>query len=253
MQKTRDDIIDPRSDAAAGPASGIGRRRLLAAGAAIGLGALAPTGARAGGDFGEALADSGVSLEPGAQRQLVPSGLAPERTGLDPTPKLAPERTIRDLRQMLAERSGRRTVKVFNAHTNESLRATYFADGTYREDELARLDHFFRDWRAQAMVRMDPDAIDIIASLQALAETETPLVILSGYRTRRTNQMLANRYDGVAANSFHMRGMAIDLTLPGYSVEGLWRNALALGRGGVGYYPENGFIHVDSGPVRRWS
>jgi len=253
MRKTPNGSDDTRPDATGRPASGLGRRALLAGGAAAGLSALAPQGARAGGDRGEALADGGVGLQARVHRQLVPGRLAPERAEPLAGPNLAPERTLRDLRQMLAERSGRRTVRMVNAHTNEWLRTTYFADGSYRPEELARLDHFFRDWRAQAMVRMDPDAIDILASIQALTESDSPVVVLSGYRTRATNEMLAQRYDGVAANSFHMRGMAIDLTLPGYSVEGLWRHALALRRGGVGYYASSGFIHVDSGPVRRWT
>ena len=47
--------------------------------------------------------------------------------------------------------------------------------------------------------------------------------------------------------------MAVDVRLDGYAVRALRRAALALGRGGVGDYPRSGFVHLDTGRVRRWS
>jgi uncharacterized protein YcbK (DUF882 family) len=154
---------------------------------------------------------------------------------------------------MLAERAGStRRLALYNAHTNESLSATYFRDGAYRSDALAQLNQFMRDWRVGQITRMDPTVFDIMAALLRLADTSQPMILLSGYRTPQTNALLARSHEGVATNSYHMRGMAVDVTLPGYSLGELHRMALRIGAGGVGYYPSNGFIHVDTGPVRTW-
>lgn len=216
------------------PAPRLSRRTLLAAGAATGLASLSAGAARADGP----LRSSGLRAEPSFP--LRPRGLGPERD-------------ITDLRHMLAERAGStRRVTLFNAHTNESLSATYFRDGNYRSDAMAELNQFMRDWRVGQITRMDPSVFDILAALQRLAEARQPMILLSGYRTPQTNAMLARTNEGVAANSYHMHGMAVDVTMPGYSLSELHRMALNLGAGGVGYYPSNGFIHVDTGPVRRW-
>lgn len=212
----------------------IGRRRLIAAGAA-GLAGLAAAPAMA------------------QQRRLAPSGLNPEPNFPLRPRGLAPERTIRDLRHMLAERAGStRRLSLYNAHTDEQLTATYFQDGEYRGEALAQLNHFMRDWRVGQITRMDPGLFDVITALTRLADTRQPLIVLSGYRTPQTNAALARTHEGVAVNSYHMHGMAVDVTLPGYSLSELHRMALNLGAGGVGYYPANGFLHVDTGPVRRW-
>jgi uncharacterized protein YcbK (DUF882 family) len=67
-----------------------------------------------------------------------------------------------------------------------------------------------------------------------------------------TNESLRAHSTGVAKNSLHIQAEAIDLRMPGVDTLKLRKAALALGRGGVGYYPRSDFIHVDVGRVRQW-
>ena len=148
---------------------------------------------------------------------------------------------------------GRRRVRLFNVHTGERLQVEFFADGAYRPEALARLNHFLRDWRDDAVVPIDPGVIEILALIQRAAATDTPIYVLSAYRTPQTNALLARSNALVARNSLHMQGKAIDIVLPGYRLAGVRDFVLALGAGGVGFYPRHNFIHVDTGRVRTWS
>jgi uncharacterized protein YcbK (DUF882 family) len=64
--------------------------------------------------------------------------------------------------------------------------------------------------------------------------------------------MLASRSHNVSPKSLHLQGKAIDIRLADVSLDRLRTTALGLGRGGVGYYPESNFVHVDTGRVRTW-
>ena len=143
-----------------------------------------------------------------------------------------------------------RKVTLLNENTGERVKATYWADGDYVLEELERVYHVLRDHHAGEMRAIDPKLVDMLYLLGERLETEDPFHILSAYRTRKTNAKLARRYDGVANNSFHMRGMAVDLHLPGRRKRDLLRAAQSLDRGGVGNYRT--YVHLDSGPTRRW-
>lgn len=56
----------------------------------------------------------------------------------------------------------------------------------------------------------------------------------------------------MARRSLHMDGKAIDVRLPGIPLAGLRDAALTLQAGGVGYYPKEQFVHLDTGRVRSW-
>lgn len=146
-----------------------------------------------------------------------------------------------------------RRLSLYGVTTGERLDQTYFANGRYNAAALRRISHFLRDWRAGETIAIDPRTIDILAALQSQLGASRPLYILSGYRTPRTNAWLAATTSGVARNSLHMQGKAVDLYVPGVGTDRLRQMALALRAGGVGYYPYSGFIHVDCGPVRAWS
>jgi uncharacterized protein YcbK (DUF882 family) len=145
-----------------------------------------------------------------------------------------------------------RVLHLANPRTRERLAVTYCRNGRYDHAALARLSHFLRDWRQDAVAPIDPRVLDVLALIQNAAGTNRPLAVLSAYRTPATNAILARSNPDVARNSYHMRGQAIDLTLAGIATASLRDYALSLGLGGVGYYPAHGFIHVDSGPVRYW-
>ena len=145
-----------------------------------------------------------------------------------------------------------RELALVHRHTGEAWRAVYFADGRYRRGAVQEASRILRDWRTGQAVPIDPRLLDILHALQQRLGGRGPLEVLCGYRSPRTNAMLRRKSRGVARNSLHMRGMAVDLHFPADRLPAAHRLACALGAGGVGYYPGAGFIHVDTGPVRHW-
>lgn len=155
-------------------------------------------------------------------------------------------------RQVPKSTGGARTLSFYNAHTGQALTATYFRNGRYVPSELNRLNAFLRDWRDGDRVRMDPALFDILWQVRYRLRTNAPYHVLSAYRSPETNAWLASVSSGVASDSYHMRGQAMDVMLPGRSPHQIRQAARALRRGGVGYYPSSGFVHIDTGPVRYW-
>lgn len=145
-----------------------------------------------------------------------------------------------------------RQLSFHNLHTGESLRAVYWEGGRYLKDGLAEIDYLLRDFRTGDVRAIDPHLLDLLHRLRHAMECERPVHVISGYRSPETNAMLARRSKGVAKNSYHVKGMAIDLRLPDRDLADLRTAALALGGGGVGYYPRSDFVHMDTGPVRTW-
>lgn len=145
-----------------------------------------------------------------------------------------------------------RALNVINSHTSERLNCVYWIEGAYVPEALAAFNYILRDWRQDLIEPIDTKALDIMAETHRLLESDEPFHIISGYRCPKTNAMLAGRSRGVASNSYHIRGMAVDLALRSRSVPQVARAAKSLGRGGVGMYSRSKFTHVDSGPVRQW-
>jgi len=145
-----------------------------------------------------------------------------------------------------------RTIALANTHTGEKLRTVYWARGSYLRDGLAEINHVLRDHRTGDVHALHTDLIDLLYALRAMTETEQAFEVISGYRSPKTNAMLAKQSNGVAKKSLHMRGMAIDIRLPGVGLDRLRDAAKSLEAGGVGYYARSNFIHVDIGRVRYW-
>jgi uncharacterized protein YcbK (DUF882 family) len=145
-----------------------------------------------------------------------------------------------------------RRLGFYNLHTGESLSSVYWEDGRYLADSLAEIDYVLRDFRTGEVHRIDPALLDLVHRLRVAMGSDQPFHVISGYRSPKTNAMLAQNSGGVAKNSYHLKGMAIDLRLPGRRLQDLRAAALALAGGGVGYYPKSDFIHMDTGPVRAW-
>jgi uncharacterized protein YcbK (DUF882 family) len=151
-----------------------------------------------------------------------------------------------------AAASAPRSLSVLNLHTGERLAATYFEGGRYLPDALAALDRVLRDHRTGEVHPIAPGLIDLVADLAGQFGRPDAVQIISGYRSPASNAALHARSSGVATRSLHMQGMAMDIRVPGAPLERLRDSALALGKGGVGYYPDSNFVHVDVGRVRRW-
>ncbi len=145
-----------------------------------------------------------------------------------------------------------RSLSFYHTHTGESLSVTYYRDGGYVPEALERLNRFLRDFRTEEQIEMDPSVFDILHEILEITQSEAPFEVISAYRSPATNEMLRGRSGGVAKNSQHLRGKAIDVRLADVELEKLRDVALELKLGGVGYYPGSNFVHVDTGRVRRW-
>ena len=139
-----------------------------------------------------------------------------------------------------------------HTHTDETLRVVYRSGGEYQPAALAQINHLLRDFRSGEVQPIDPALLDV---LHALGNTcgGQHFEIISGFRSPATNAMLKKTGGGgVATHSLHMEGRAIDVRMPGLDSARLRDAALSLGRGGVGYYPVENFVHIDTGRVRSW-
>jgi uncharacterized protein YcbK (DUF882 family) len=145
-----------------------------------------------------------------------------------------------------------RQLSFYNTHTEETVTTVYWDGGRLLRDGLAEIDYILRDHRTNEVHGIDPNLLDLLHRLRTGMAYDGPIHVISGYRSPETNAMLAAQGNGVAKNSYHVRGMAIDLRLPGRLLDEVRRAALELARGGVGYYPKSDFVHVDTGPVRAW-
>jgi uncharacterized protein YcbK (DUF882 family) len=144
-------------------------------------------------------------------------------------------------------------LQLFNTHTNERIDIIYRHGDQYIPGALAKLDYFLRDHNTNDVRHFDPRLYDILADLTAsIGRPGAEIDIVCGYRTPSTNESLRAHTTGVAKNSLHIQAEAIDLRVPGFNTLKLRKAALALQRGGVGYYPHSDFIHVDVGRVRQW-
>jgi uncharacterized protein YcbK (DUF882 family) len=145
-----------------------------------------------------------------------------------------------------------RRLSFYNTHTAEQLTATYWAEGQYQVTELAAIDRLLRDHRSGEIHSIDRRLFDILYSLQQQTGAHGTFEVISGYRSPSTNRQLRRTGNGVARNSLHTHGQAIDIRHSGVRLTDLRQAALGLRAGGVGYYPSSNFIHVDTGRVRTW-
>lgn len=145
-----------------------------------------------------------------------------------------------------------RVLSFLHTHTGERLTVPYFADGSYIGASLAKLDRFLRDHRTGEEHTIDTALFDLLHDLRRATSARGPFQVISCYRSPATNRKLRSAGQGVARNSLHLQGMAIDVRLGDVSSAVLRDAAKELSRGGVGYYRESDFVHLDTGRVRSW-
>ncbi len=145
-----------------------------------------------------------------------------------------------------------RVLAFSHLHTGERLEVEYFGNGRYLPDALDAVNRLLRDFRTGDVGTMDPALLDLLHALRTRTGSRQPYQIISGYRSPATNRMLHERSSGVATQSLHMSGRAIDIRVADVPLAGLRDAALSLQRGGVGCYPGSNFVHVDTGRVRAW-
>lgn len=147
-----------------------------------------------------------------------------------------------------------RSLKLYYLHTGEKATITYKRGGKYIQSGLKKMNRFLRDWRRNEPTRMDPRLLDLIWEVYKESGSKAYVHIISAYRSPKTNNMLRRRGRGVAKNSQHTLGKAMDFFLPDVKLAKLRKIGLIKQVGGVGYYPTSGspFVHLDTGSVRHW-
>ena len=141
-----------------------------------------------------------------------------------------------------------RTLRLYNRLTGESFEGVYWAEGRPVAEALARIDWILRDHRTDACRRIDLALLNRLWEMQETLDSRHPFEVLSAFRSQETNR----RVEGAARDSYHLEGRAVDLRLQGWRAVDLYRCALSTGDGGAGCYAKRNFIHVDTGPTRRW-
>ncbi|ART81133.1 YcbK family protein [Oceanisphaera avium] len=153
----------------------------------------------------------------------------------------------------LASRSAPvRKLNLHSINTGEQVSVSFWEEGHYIKEGLSTLNRVMRDYRAQEQFDIDPKLFDQLYLLQHRLGKTGEIQVISGYRSPNTNAMLRRTSSGVAKKSYHMKGQAIDLRIPGVPLAQLRQAALNMKVGGVGYYPKSNFVHLDTGPVRSW-
>jgi uncharacterized protein YcbK (DUF882 family) len=145
-----------------------------------------------------------------------------------------------------------RTLRLYNTHTGESLRSVFWAEGQFIPDALKDINKLLRDHRNDKIAEMDPKLIVLLNDVSDKFGDSQVLHIISGYRSPESNAKLHANSSGVAKHSMHMEGKAIDIRMPGKDLAQLHKAAMSMKAGGVGYYPESQFVHMDTGRVRYW-
>lgn len=139
-----------------------------------------------------------------------------------------------------------------NINTGDTYAAT-FSNGSLSSGDLGKLNYLMRDRHTNQVKRIDPMLFVKLNQIQQrLGFRNAEVLVLSGYRSAQTNARMHRTRRGVASNSYHIRGQAVDFRISGVPLAKLKAAAESLHNGGVGYYPRSNFVHVDTGPVRTW-
>ncbi|WP_291297988.1 DUF882 domain-containing protein [Elioraea sp.] len=145
-----------------------------------------------------------------------------------------------------------RRLSLVHAADEERWEGTYWRNGAYDAQALDALSHLLRDRTADKAGTIAPSVFDILYLLDRRI-VGRGFVVVSAYRTPETQAALAARWGRAATSSFHVTGQAVDVRRPGLHATGLLGAAVQLRAGGVGLYRgASPYVHLDTGPVRRW-
>jgi uncharacterized protein YcbK (DUF882 family) len=145
-----------------------------------------------------------------------------------------------------------KTLSLQHHHTGENLTLTYYEQGRYIPGALQEISHFMRDYHTDTVHSFDKALLDQLHDVKLLLGVNKPFHILSAYRSPGTNADLRRHSQGVAKHSLHMEGRAVDIRMEGVNAKTIRNVALTLQRGGVGFYPNSNFVHLDTGELRTW-
>lgn len=181
------------------------------------------------------------------KRPVTPQSLRGSRYG-----GFAPAPAVPDEPPPPLDTTSPRTLSLMNVNSTETLTVTYWSEGAYHRDALDKLNHFLRDSQSGDQTEMDPLVFDVLWQTMQQTGYSGTVEVLSAFRSPEHNAWLASVSRGVARDSQHMNGNAMDVRFPGVPVFKIRQAARSLQMGGVGFYPRSGFVHLDTGPVRYW-
>ena len=145
-----------------------------------------------------------------------------------------------------------RRLKFYHTHTGKRLDVAYKRRDEYVPDALNEINAFLSDFRSGDIIDIDTQLLDLIYDIREALDSKGTYEVISAYRSAKTNEMLRSRSSGIAKNSQHLFGKAVDVRLTDIELTKLRDTAIAMKRGGVGYYASSNFVHIDTGRVRRW-
>lgn len=151
------------------------------------------------------------------------------------------------------------SLQFHNTHTGETFSGAYKDSlGNYIPGALEKINYILRDHRTNEIYKINVQLLDVLHEISMGLGKDcksTPICfhVISGYRSPSTNNMLRQKSKSVYHKSAHMTGCAIDIRVPGVPLRALCDKAISLKKGGVGYYPQSNFIHVDTGKVKTWT
>jgi uncharacterized protein YcbK (DUF882 family) len=148
--------------------------------------------------------------------------------------------------------TGERVLRLYNTHTGEKLKSVFWVEGEFIPDAMKDINKVLRDHRSNKIAQIDPELLLLLTQLNDKLDNNRELHIISGYRSPESNAKLHAASGGVARRSLHMDAKAIDIRLPGKDLKMLHKAAMSLQGGGVGYYADSQFVHMDTGRVRYW-
>ena len=188
---------------------------------------------------------NGSGKKPGCltRRQLLKSGVCAAALSIVPYKSFA---------NKLTSFPDEKKLNFYNIHTGESLKAMYCSRGEFIEESLKDINYIMRDYRTNEIKKIDVRLLDLLYDIKNALDTEYAFHIVSGYRTAKTNRLLRKLTKGVSKNSLHMHGKAVDIRVPYQDTEAVKNAAVKHRRGGVGYYPDSDFVHVDVGEIHYW-
>lgn len=100
--------------------------------------------------------------------------------------------------------------------------------------------------KGEGELLIDEPSMDKLQALRILLGK--PMLITSAYRSAAHNKRV-----GGAARSQHRLGKAFDIRMENQNPAEFERAAKSVGFTGFGHYPKSGFMHIDTGPARRWN
>lgn len=145
-----------------------------------------------------------------------------------------------------------KTLSFYNIHTGETLSTVYWTEGEYLQEALNDINYILRDYRTDEITPIDTGLLDLLHKIYTALNTEQSYHIVSGYRSPSTNFFLYTHSTGVDKNSLHIYGKAVDVRIPYRDLSALRKAAINQKGGGVGYYPDSGFVHIDVGKIQYW-